>query len=812
MTAIAVPGLPENAPPPPSTRRTLAILARLAWRRFANQNAAGMAALWRKKGGEPEGSRKATPGKSKASLALSLWLVFSMMVGGAMQSYMMIERLSAFRTVDGELQIPERPRDAEAKSAIAKKEGPVWPAPPDDRLLVAALGMVQALACLGCLTFLLGTGMQDLGKVEWDMEWLFTFPVPARTLFLARLMQYAAGNVALMMLWFAGTPALIVLYACAGYGWQSLPLALAVSAYYAILITALGLLVEILAQKRLAAAHRKNLQAVFSVLGGLIVMLVFAIICSSSLDTPVMRIAHALPAAALANPLSLPALLCLDGECVLAAGAAMIFLGAAAPLGSVRLAEWLVKDGLVSSSGVYQGGRGQAASIGGSAGLLRGIVGKELRLLARDRALLAQTLLMPPALLAFYAALYWDHAAEVIQNPRHVSAVAFALGSYVLVFSAFRVLTAEGGALWLLYTFPRPLHAILLEKTFLWGGFAALYAALALAGACLMGLPLDAEALAAGSFAVAGVIIYAFVAAAIGVLASNPLETGTPRAMRLDLTYFYMALVSLYAGAIYAPSLWAQLAQVVLSALVAIAFWQKALDHLPYLLEPAQDPPARLSLADGLVAALAFLTVQTFVAIPLRHGTELQLGEQVLIAFTVAGAGAGLGALFFLRRTPGLLAATGIVVAPGEARPGLLQVLAPGVLAGVLAGCFALGYLAVVNKVETLRVWKESFVVSLSPVRDLALFTMVVLAAPLFEEFIFRGLIYRGMERTLRPAYAVVGSAAIFAVVHPPVSVIPVFVLGIAAALSFRRSGLLWTPIITHMIYNALVVTSEWIL
>jgi membrane protease YdiL (CAAX protease family) len=36
--------------------------------------------------------------------------------------------------------------------------------------------------------------------------------------------------------------------------------------------------------------------------------------------------------------------------------------------------------------------------------------------------------------------------------------------------------------------------------------------------------------------------------------------------------------------------------------------------------------------------------------------------------------------------------------------------------------------------------------------------------------------------------------------------VIPVFGLGIAAALSFRRSGFLLAPIITHAVYNTCVI------
>jgi hypothetical protein len=324
-------------------------------------------------------------------------------------------------------------------------------------------------------------------------------------------------------------------------------------------------------------------------------------------------------------------------------------------------------------------------------------------------------------------------------------------------------------------------------------------------------MPVDADALITGGFAVIGVVIYSFVASAIGILASNPLEVGTPRAQRLDLTYFYMVLAMFYAGAIYAPSIWGQLAQAVLSALVAIAFWQKVQDHLPYLSEPTLAPPPRLSLADGLVAALAFQFVQTMVAIPLAQGTELPLGQRMLIAFTTAGAVTTLAALCYLSRTPQLLCVTGLRTTPNEPRPTLRRIVTPGILAGLLAGFFGVAYLAVINQVEWLRAWKDSFLV-LSPVRDSALFALVVLAAPVFEEFIFRGLVYRGMERSLRPGLAVVGSAAIFAVMHPPIAVIPVFVLGIATALSFRQSRLLWTPMLTHMVYNALVVTAEWIL
>jgi membrane protease YdiL (CAAX protease family) len=77
---------------------------------------------------------------------------------------------------------------------------------------------------------------------------------------------------------------------------------------------------------------------------------------------------------------------------------------------------------------------------------------------------------------------------------------------------------------------------------------------------------------------------------------------------------------------------------------------------------------------------------------------------------------------------------------------------------------------------------------------------LAVGAAPIFEEFIFRGLIHRGLRRGL-PLLA----AAMFALVHPPQSAAPVFFLGLTTAVAFERTGLLLVPAITHAVYNASV-------
>jgi len=75
-----------------------------------------------------------------------------------------------------------------------------------------------------------------------------------------------------------------------------------------------------------------------------------------------------------------------------------------------------------------------------------------------------------------------------------------------------------------------------------------------------------------------------------------------------------------------------------------------------------------------------------------------------------------------------------------------------------------------------------------------------------FEEFIFRGLIFGGLRRSWGPLPAILASTAIFAVVHPPISMLPVFGLGLCAAWAYDRTRQLLAPMMAHAIYNGAVV------
>src|SRR6267378_4454810 len=83
---------------------------------------------------------------------------------------------------------------------------------------------------------------------------------------------------------------------------------------------------------------------------------------------------------------------------------------------------------------------------------------------------------------------------------------------------------------------------------------------------------------------------------------------------------------------------------------------------------------------------------------------------------------------------------------------------------------------------------------------------MAVAFAPFAEEYLFRGLVYRALDREWGGWRAVVGSAAFFAIYHPPLSWLPVGLLGVANALIFKKTGRLAPSVALHMIYNLVVL------
>src|ERR1700722_6663987 len=86
-------------------------------------------------------------------------------------------------------------------------------------------------------------------------------------------------------------------------------------------------------------------------------------------------------------------------------------------------------------------------------------------------------------------------------------------------------------------------------------------------------------------------------------------------------------------------------------------------------------------------------------------------------------------------------------------------------------------------------------------------YTIIAIAfAPFAEGYLFRGLLFRASDRECGGWRALLGSAAFFAIFHPPLSWLPVGLLGVTNALLFKNTGRLAPAVVLHMVYNSIVM------
>ena len=150
-----------------------------------------------------------------------------------------------------------------------------------------------------------------------------------------------------------------------------------------------------------------------------------------------------------------------------------------------------------------------------------------------------------------------------------------------------------------------------------------------------------------------------------------------------------------------------------------------------------------------------------------------------------------------------------------------------------LVGTFRMGWLKVMSDalIRLLRAWPALLAISfissqvlsgypkqesvqklaetqsLTEVFNIACYALVV--APVLEEFLFRGILFRAMKRSFGVGPALVISSILFGLVHQNVlSFVPLTFLGIILSLSYERTGDLRTCIFIHAFFNGFMVFS----
>jgi len=261
---------------------------------------------------------------------------------------------------------------------------------------------------------------------------------------------------------------------------------------------------------------------------------------------------------------------------------------------------------------------------------------------------------------------------------------------------------------------------------------------------------------------------------------------------------------------------------IVYSYVTAAAMWENFRARLPYLYDPWSEtlpPPPTLMHAMVAISILVEAGAMLTGIFSAMFGHE-NIAIAQAVSYGICSVAVAIGMGHFLenrhvsnreiwRWPESAVQARQPWWRNGSGKGKLVPLLLLGAAGGLVLGLFAVGYLAVLSHIpvtaEILRKSREQ-IASIAYFRA-SYFVMAVGFAPFAEEYLFRGLLFRSLDREWGGWKAVVGSAAFFAVYHPPLSWLPVAVLGAANAMLFKKTGRLAPAVVLHMVYNAVVLS-----
>src|SRR5262249_41788961 len=263
---------------------------------------------------------------------------------------------------------------------------------------------------------------------------------------------------------------------------------------------------------------------------------------------------------------------------------------------------------------------------------------------------------------------------------------------------------------------------------------------------------------------------------------------------------------------------------IVYSWVTAAAMWQNFRARLPFLYDPWSEklppPPTVMHAMIAISALVEGGAVVTGVCIAFFGAENIALAQAIayglcavivslIVSNFLAVRGVAPGEVLCWRNGVNPVRETKLWWSGDGTRGGRFAVsMTVGVLTGATLGLLARGYIALLFQfpsiAETLHASQEQ----MAKIQGLKLWygLTAIAFAPLAEEYLFRGLLFRALDREWGGWRAVAASAALFAIYHPPLAWLPVGLLGIVSSLLFKNTGRLAPAVILHMAYNAVVL------
>jgi membrane protease YdiL (CAAX protease family) len=454
---------------------------------------------------------------------------------------------------------------------------------------------------------------------------------------------------------------------------------------------------------------------------------------------------------------------------------------------------------------------------------------KEFLWFIRDRSAIVQTILIPVTVAGFQLFNMRGILSKAQGEWNYLCGAAILFGTYFLWVLGPKSLASEGQALWIALTWPRGLESLLKAKAWLWSLISSGVVALVLLYTAFVFPHQLSKILLVG----AGWFFFGRSMAEKSVtLVTVPASSGEQQKIPWGRRGAAQLGMLTFSIGVLTQQWHIALMGIVYSYITAAAMWESFRARLPYLYDPwSEKLPPPPTLLHAMVAISILVEGGAVVAggLLVLAGRD-NLAAAQAIAYGVCAVLVSIGTTVFLSNRyvpahnvwnwtltphydpndlstelpPRLPWWQAWHLNEASLAPHLLM----GIALGLALGLVAHGYLFALQHLPATAELLRQSAQAMARIPNLRLWyaVMAIGFAPFAEEYLFRGLLFRALDREWGGARAILASAAFFAVYHPVLSWPPVFLLGIVNCLVFRKTKRLFPCVLLHLVYNSVVL------
>lgn len=654
-----------------------------------------------------------------------------------------------------------------------------------------ALGLYLAFINLALFSAAFGLMGKSLAGADPSLTWLWQFPVSRRVLFSSKLIEYVFDNptAPLAALFYAA-----VLWMFGASFAQVLGIGALLGAAAEITSAAIRLAMESIITQRLSRRARGAVVAFFAAFGSLLMLVAMTASNAKFLVQGFIQLANALPDWFSWNPFTAGI-----GTEAMASGVAGWWLVAPAvaivlAVFAVLLAVQLTSRGLVCAQDSAHGSRRAPTPAPQRRARFGASAWKELLQIRRQPEFAAQVLATPIGIgFMMYIAGYQNVMSFATKGGANISTAILIGCSYMLMIAATQMLTSEFKTLWLLQCQPRPLADIVRSKSRVWAVIAIgvsvpfVVGAIVFMPSAIWSILLRAPFLWITLWLIAELM---FELTALSATITNE------RTVRFRRSILLPVLVVSHASlAIYSDSWWAQLGALTTLIVLNFAVHQRALVELSWLSEPVENPPKHVYPMHAILALIGFQSLMGGIRGALSNLAWISSTANVAISYVAAAIVATAFCWIWMHRN-------GLTLMPKLPQRPVLRPIAWGLATSCAAGFAVQMILRIYSDTPPLAAYATPGNLAHADYDRWCLFGMWVIAAPIFEEWIIRGMLYRSLRRNWGIVVSVALSAVLFATLHPAGGCISLLTLGVMTALATEKTNRLWPSVIIHAGYN----------